>query len=327
LLGRLSTPAPRQDLSGLSLIDLARELFARLAAGDTLDGAEELLLAERLTRHLSPDVHLNRFAPTRYRDLLRPVLDRVGLETLRGATVADMGCGSLNPFTFSYLLLLLGAERAYAIDAEPIQSIDLATKALATATSWLVMDPSYILGGEVIDRAEILENTRGFELSLIAAGDPAGLAPGRLSYRLESIHELSLEDAEVDALFSVSLLEHVDRLDEAFESLCRVTKPGGVGLHVVDFVDHRTYGDARVSPFEFLTEPAGEGLCHGSNRIRCHQMCEMFERHGFDVEHVERWATYPAPTAAERERFVEPYRSLPDECLFTTGARILVRRR
>jgi SAM-dependent methyltransferase len=319
----------RDELSRLAPVDLATELLARLGGGESFDGSDELLIAERLAQSLgsSIDVHLNRFARRRHRDLLSPVVDRLGLHTLRGATVVDVGCGSLNPFSFSYLLLLLGAEKAYAIDAEPIQDVVLATKALATATAWLLLDPSEVLGVDAIGRAEVLRNARDFDLHLLAAGDPAGIAGSRLAHRIESIHRLSLETGEADAVFSVSLLEHLDRIDEALESLRRVTKPGGVGLHVVDFVDHRSYGDARVSPYAFLTETPGPALLHGCNRIRCREMCQLFERHGFAVEHVERWSQHPPPTEAERARFAEPYRSMSYENIATDGARILVRRR
>jgi len=241
--------------------------------------------------------------------------------------VVDLGCGALNPFAFSFLLLMLGAERAYAIDLEPIQNIEIAARALSTAAMWLLLEPKRILGRlPGVAAEDMLANLRGFQLPLLAAGDPAGIAPGRLMHRVESVHDLSLRNNEADGVFSVSLLEHLDRVEDALESLRRITRPGGYGVHVIDFVDHRIYSGQAARPFDFLKERSTASLVHGSNRIRCEEFCALFEQHGFVVERVERWAHLPPPTEEEQAQFAEPYRSMARENLATTGARMFVRR-
>lgn len=313
----------------MSLVDLSGELLSRLTAGQAYAGTDELVLAEQLGQLLASklNVHLNRFSARRHRDLLSPIFAELRITDLHGATVVDLGCGALNPFAFSFLLLMLGAERAYAIDLEPIQNIEVAARALATTAGWLLLEPARILGGHASITAEdVLRNLKGFQLPLLAAGDPAGFAPDRLMHRIESVHDLSLRDDEADAVFSVSLLEHVERVEDTLESLRRITKPGGLGIHVVDFVDHRIYSGVAIRPFEFLNDRSTASLVHGSNRIRCDEFCALFEQHGFTVARVDRWAHLPPPTEEEQAQFVEPYRSMPHANLATTGARIFVRR-
>jgi SAM-dependent methyltransferase len=317
-------------------VDLTAELLARLASGDGYWTSAAAVLGQQLHESLSAvlDIHENRFAARRYADLLRPILDRMKPAQFSGATVVDIGCGSLNPFAFGFLLLLLGAERAYAIDLEPIQDVALAVRALATAATWLLVDSRRILDPDSIDPRHVFENLRGFQLPLLAAGDPAGIASGRLEHRIESIYDLSIPHGCADAVFSVSLMEHLDRVEDALESLRRITKQGGIGIHVIDFSDHRMYTGDVKSPFEFLKIESTERLVHGSNRIRCDQFAELFERHGFTVEHIERWGNILTAgggsiaqlTPEEHAAFVEPYRSMSRENLMMVGARFVVRR-
>jgi SAM-dependent methyltransferase len=326
----LHQPTPGHVLETVSLVDLSTELLARLNAGEKY--GSYVLLAEQLKQSLESvvDVHENRFSATRSRDQLEPILRCLRSGELSGGTVVDLGCGSLNPFVFSFLLLMLGAERAYAIDIEPIQNLNIAIRAMSTAASWLLVDSSRIFGSHGIAPEEVLKNLNGFHLPLLAAGNPDGIPSHRLQHRVESIYDLPFADGEVDAVFTVSVFEHLERPEEAVESLRRVTRPGGVGYHVVDFSDHRRYADVYglENPLEFLKvdffKPPEQ--MHWSNRIRCDQVCAMFERHDFEVEHVEAAWTKPI-SEQEQAQFVEPYRSMSRKNLEIIIARILVRRR
>ncbi len=310
-----------------TLVDLSAELLNRLNSGQAYASSGELVLAEQLGQTLAGklDVHHNPFGAQRYRDLLSPILAQLRPVDLQDATVVDLSCGSLNPFTFSFLLLMLGAERAYSIDIEPIQSVETATRAMATAAGWLLLEPHRILDRPDITLEEVLRNLKGFDLRLLATGDPAGIAPGRLIHRVEPMHTLSLANDEAGVVFSVSLLEHVNP-DEGVEALRRITTPGGLGVHVLDLVDHRFYSGEVASPFEFLKIQSSEPLVQGSNRLRLPEFCALFERHGFSVERMEDWANHPPPTDKEQEQFVEPYRSMPRDIIKKTGARLFVRR-
>ncbi|HUU34986.1 MAG TPA: glycoside hydrolase family 99-like domain-containing protein, partial [Vicinamibacterales bacterium] len=165
----------------------------------------------------------------------------------------------------------------------------------------------------------------GFDLSRLSLGDAAGLAAARLIHRRESLLDLSLRAGEADLVCSLSLLEHLP-VDECLDALRRITRPGGLGVHVVDLVDHRFYAGDVASPFAFLQEPPSDALVHGSNRLRSDEWRAKFAQHGFAVERVEEWSGQPGPTAEEQARFAAPYRSLDRERLKITGARLFVRR-
>ncbi len=310
-----------------SLAGVAATLLARLAQGERFASGADVAAAEELRQRLAvvADVHANAFSAQRYRDLLMPVVSQVPPEDLAGATVVDLSCGTANPFTLSFLLLLLGAERAYAVDAEPVADVVAATRALATAAGWMLVEPHRLFDRALVSPADVVRHLHQFDLSRLSSGDPAGLAPGRLIHKQESLLDLSLRAGEADVVFSVSLLEHLP-VDDALEALRRVTKPGGLGVHVVDLVDHRYYGGEVTSPHAFLHQPPAEALVHGSNRLRSHEWQTQFERHGFNVERVEEWSNQPTPTADEQAQFAEPYRSMARARLSVTGARLFVRR-
>jgi len=327
-LDRLEKPELSEDLKDLSLVELTREILARLDAGQTYRTDADLVLAGQFQHSLEValDVHGNRFSARRYYDLLRPILATVPRSRIQGATVVDLGCGSLNPFAFSFLFLMLGAERTYAIDIDPVQDMGRAVKALATCASWFLIDSKRILDPDSIASEEVLKNLQGFDLPKLAAGDSTGLSSDRMLYRNESIFNLSLPDGEADLVFSVSFLEHLKRMEEVLEALRRITRVGGYGHHLIDFADHRNYPGEVASPFEFLKIQTRDELVYGSNRLRCSQFCELFEKHGFAVERVEAARTAEI-SPEEHSQFVEPYRSMPREELIMVCARVLVRRR
>jgi SAM-dependent methyltransferase len=309
-------------------VDLTREVLARLGAGQAYESNRHLVLAGQLQEALAVaiDVHGNRFAARRYYDLVRPILATIPRSRIQGATVVDLGCGSLNPFAFSFFFLMLGAERAYAIDVDPVQDMRRAVKALSECAGWFLIDSRRILDPDHVRPEAVLGNLRGFDLPKLAAGDPAGLAADRLLHRSEPVFDLSLADEEADLVFSVSLLEHLPRIEEALEALRRVTRIGGYGHHLIDFADHRIYDGTVASPFEYLKVRTTDELLYGTNRITCRQFCELFERHGFAVERVEAAQTAKL-SSHEHARFAEPYRSMPREDFETVSARVLVRRR
>jgi SAM-dependent methyltransferase len=327
-LQTFAAPRTRAKLADLTLVEVTAELVARLQGGETFVRDQDIVLAGQLEDLLAGtlDIHLNRFSRRRCYDVIRPVLDVVPMAQVRDATIVDLGSGSLNPFVFGFLFLLFGARRAYAIDLEPPQDLPRAVRALAAAASWMLTDPTRIAGHHAVDRDAVWRRLEGFDLARLAAGDPAGIDDQRLVDRRESIYDLSLADGEADIVSTVSLLEHLDRVDDALDVLRRVTRPGGVGHHIVDFIDHRLYGGEVDRPLAFLTIDSPDPLVHDCNRLRCAQMRGLFEAHGFTVDRVEPSRTDPV-TAEERRQFVEPFRSMPLDDLGITCARFVVRRR
>jgi hypothetical protein len=113
----------------------------------------------------------------------------------------------------------------------------------------------------------------------------------------------------------------------AVRECARVTAKGGVGLHQIDFRDHRS----SARPLDFLRYDDDDWkrinadmVCY-TNRFRRHDFTETFERAGFRVELVEpnlRRALDPGV----RERLHPRFRDRPDEELEILSAFFVVRK-
>ncbi len=273
------------------------------------------------------DLHNNRFSIRRYHDLFDSFYQYVGPPSppLEGATVVDLGCGSLNPFGFLFVLLMLGARRGIAIDLETIHDWPRAASALSGVAASLLIAPDQIVGDRPVQIAQLLKNIGSFDLAKLRAGDRTGIDPARLVYRRESVQALSLKTGEADLIVSNAFFEHIPEVEPAVAELSRVTRPGGMGVHVIDCSDHRRYHDAQIHPLQFLTESHEGALARGSNRLRPAEFVKIFERNGFEVIKLESFQQ-AAVTAELRDRLVAPYRMMPGNMLVDTIVKLVVRR-
>jgi SAM-dependent methyltransferase len=134
----------------------------------------------------------------------------------------------------------------------------------------------------------------------LAAGAPrvdltplnAIISQGRYPADRITIYQCSLEELSavpshsVDLIFSNAVFEHLYDLKAASAQIARITRPGGLGLHQVDFRDHRNPS----RPLEYLLLSDREfkwefkerhGEC--GNRFRPLEMRRFFEEAGFVV--------------------------------------------
>jgi SAM-dependent methyltransferase len=329
-LHRPEIPDRHPNLAAASLGQLTSEALYRARLGEFGSSEEAILLGLELDDALEHalDVHNNRFSIHRYADLFGSFYEWVGPPSppLEGATVLDLGCGSLNPLGFLFLLLMLGARRGIAVDLETIHDWPRATTALGSLASAMLVAPQRVIGDRPIQAAQMLHNISSFDLAKLAAGDRTGIDPSRLVYRRESVHSLSLGSGEADVVVSNAFFEHIPSVDQAIAELARVTRPGGMGVHVIDCSDHRRYHDPLVHPLQFLTERHDGELAHGSNRLRPADFVNLFERNGFEVTEVNSFQQTALPNEI-RSQLLEPYRSMSDEKLTDTIVKLVVRRR
>ena len=107
--------------------------------------AEAILLGCEIDEALrsSLDVLDNRMSRRHYFDLFSNLCrwEKSIITVLNGATVVELGCGSINPFGLLFLFLMLGAQRAFAFDLDEIQSGPRAAKALADIAAMVLVDP------------------------------------------------------------------------------------------------------------------------------------------------------------------------------------------
>lgn len=315
-------------LRRLPLVSLVHELLARLADGE-FASEETVLLGDQLQEALRSglDTYSNRTSRRHYR-LYGQLPREVGLDLMRleGATVVDVGCGSLNPFGPLFLYLMLGARRGIAVDLDAIQDPGRARRALADLAAMMLIDPHDFVGDYPIERDAILRHLASFDLARLRVGDPAGIDASRLVHLQEGVGGLSLAAGEADIVISTSFLEHVSDVDTVIADLARITKVGGVGVHRIDGADHERYHRPDLHALGFLEDGGASGLVRGCNRIRPLDFVPLFERHGFEAMAVSPFETIPVD-AAMRERFVEPFRSRPLEVLGVIGVQLVVRRR
>jgi len=329
-LHRPELPQPSPALTHATLDEVVSEVLVRAEKGSFASSESSILLGLQAQQALRQalEVHNNRFSRRRYIDQFEAFYTYLGTASprLAGATIVDLGCGSLNPLGLLFLFLMLGARRGIAIDLDSIHDWPRAMNALADLASDMIVAPAEIVGAYPIDREQILRNIASFDLAQMRAGYRTGIDPARLMQRRESVHALSLADGQADVVFSNAFFEHIPSVPEAVAELARVTRPGGIGVHIIDCSDHRRYENTGVHPLEFLTEVHADPLPYGSNRIRPAEFAALFEQHGFDVVEMhdfERTGISPEL----RSRLVDPFRLMPDETLSVVIAKLIVRRR
>ena len=97
---------------------------------------------------------------------------------------------------------------------------------------------------------------------------------------------LGIPDQSVDVVVSYDVLEHLFDLESAFTHLARITKPEGLGIHQVDFRDHRDFSRPLdyllLSDKEFIRQ-FKERLGECGNRYRPQEMQQLLESKGFAV--------------------------------------------
>lgn len=96
----------------------------------------------------------------------------------------------------------------------------------------------------------------------------------------------SLEGQTADVVLSNAVLEHLANVPEAFAGLAHAGRPGSVGLHQVDFRDHRDFS----RPLEYLTlsnaefdQLFAERMAECGNRWRPQPMAGAFNAAGLPV--------------------------------------------
>ena len=331
-LRRLDATAPSAaPLAAASTHELIAALRQRLGAVDrgaaTGDLADQLGLLS-MDLEVEFDTFANRFSRRHAHELFAMAgrFLRSGQLDLRGAVVAELGCGSLNPLGALLVFLLAGARQAHGFDLDPPQDERAATRALARLATYMLAEPALLAPGLGLSRDDVARRFQGFDLIRLWLGDPGGIDAQRLQLHRRAAETTGLATASVDLAYSVSFLEHVADPAATIAELARITRPGGCGVHAIDVSDHHAYGDAKHHPLDFLRQAPGPALVHGSNRLRLPQFVPLFEQHGFTVDELEVHQRIPVDEALHAS-FAEPFRALPRSDLEALGGMLFVRRR
>jgi hypothetical protein len=119
----------------------------------------------------------------------------------------------------------------------------------------------------------------------------------------EPAHALtSLDSGTFDVIISNAVLEHAGELQLAVKEMFRITSPGGVGLHQVDFRNHRNFDlpleHLLLTPEEFPRLSFalnGEVGC----QHRLSELADFFVRAGFRVADISVNSVAPEPYMAD----------------------------
>jgi SAM-dependent methyltransferase len=322
-------PCRSQVLRDISLHELGSELLARISDGLFALNHQHISLGCEILEALrvSLDVHENRQSLKYYRDMFWNFYDSLEQmpPNLDGITVVDLGCGSINPYGTLFMFLALGAHRGLAVDLDRIQYPQRAIKALADLAAMILIDPEAIYGCRSIAREQVIRNISSFNLPLLRRGDETGLDPERLRYVSDSADALKIPSQSVDLLISNAFLEHLPYPKDVIKENARVMRKEGIAIHLIDGSDHWSYSHSDYHPLEFLTQNTDAPLVHESNRIRPLFFKGLFENNGFEVLSIVPMKSVEM-TSDFRDRLVEPFRSMDEESLSVTCAKIVVRR-
>ena len=165
-------------------------------------------------------------------------------------------------------------------------------------------------------------------LALLAAGDflPPALAPLHLG-----VEDLgNVPAGSFDLVVSNAVFEHVEDVPRALDGLARITRRGGLGIHQVDFRDHRDFS----RPLEYLTLAEEDFRrefthCRGEcgNRWRHSGMGASMRRAGFEVLDFEaNMFAEPHYLADLRPRLHREQRGLDEDSLSILSGCFVLRR-
>ncbi|MEZ6030001.1 MAG: methyltransferase domain-containing protein [Hyphomonadaceae bacterium] len=137
---------------------------------------------------------------------------------------------------------------------------------------------------------------------------------------------------QVDAIYSNAVLEHmVDHL-ATVRALARITAPGGINFHQVDFRYHENFDRPLdyllMMPDEFLRESIAKHYELGC-QLRPYELKAMFEEAGFSLSwHPNAFAddAYLAEFLPRLRASQSAYRDVADELLREVGGLFVLRR-
>lgn len=324
---------PTRSFDGVSTWDLGCGLLERLGkpeAHDTyVQNQQQLRLFTSLRTEIEKrtEVPENRLSPRSLAQsfqFMHHYSTQYGLP-IRGANYLDVGCGSLNPFARMFGHLMVGAARAACLELDPIQDPSEAARSIARMAATAAIDPTLVFGTLPITGRDCLTNVADFDLARLAKGDASGLNSERLTYLQRSASDTGLPDRAIDVVVSNSVLEHVADPEATIAELTRITKPGGFAVHGIDVSDHRWYAVPGLHKLEFLTVQTDAKIVHECNRLRLVDFERLFAKYGLRT--LARWPGPLIDIPPElRQRFAEPWRSMPEQHLREFWCQYLLRR-
>ncbi len=240
---------------------------------------------------------------------LQQCLSGYGITSMEGLHFMELGCG----WNTAMAVYLFAAGAAGYVGME-VQDVHLEGAVYRNA----------------FELARIMDDQAAGRLSSLSVGaDKRALDRARARF-VPASAVWPIKDGSVDVSFSVAVFEHVRDMNQIAAELFRTMRPGGIGIHQVDFRDHRNF----ESPLDFLEFPREQWEsmttdADYTNRLRSSETRAILEEAGFEILAAESNSPTPPPPIddALRGRLHPDFRDMPAEILQELSVQYVIRRR
>jgi SAM-dependent methyltransferase len=211
-----------------------------------------------------------------------------------GFTYVCMGAGVRNPYAFSFLMVLAGAERVWIVEPEGLDELP------AWKRFWGLQELALrVLVGDVGSTRFLDGDERAnafVDVRELFFGAPSRALRNTVATCSAPIEDAPIPDSSVHLLSSRSVLEHVLDVDRCFDALARVLRPGGVMYHEIDLTSH-----TGADTFAFYRDLRARS--RGLNELRLSDYLREFERRGFECRLLASRTTEPPDRTTLQPRF------------------------
>ena len=198
--------------------------------------------------------------------------------TLDGKDILEIGPGA--DYGWAMIMSCCGARCSVVDPFVPVWSDDYHPRFLAALAKRLQTLPRIV----TLDPIHQLLQTCDFKRSGLICYD-------------EAAEELKAPSEAFDLVLSAAVGEHFYDITSAFREMARITRPGGIGLHVIDLRDHRDFS----RPLEYLLMTDEDFwkefvLRHAecANRYRAQEFLNVCRQVGFHVISHEGKSSFDA---------------------------------
>lgn len=276
----------------LGLIDKdQRQAWVDLFSKESFNDINVINFANKIKLKIDPLIAKGGIlSPQRTKDLAKNVIHAMNhfdsscfsFKNLQSKSAIDFGAGIHSPLSLSIILYANGFDKVYAFEPYPIDT-KCAHASIVELVSRIYQFPNeFNFSG--IDSRELVQRVVGLnfldlENRLDAYSkkkvDSVSLGPITLINDFRHI-----PSGTVDFQCSNAVLEHVEEFQYHTDTLMEKMSPHGVGIHIVDFLDHRYYDDNRLHPFEKYYD----GTLFEINGLLPSEMEAHFLKSGFEIK-------------------------------------------
>lgn len=220
-----------------------------------------------------PDILKQKSDPGYYNDVFYEALDTIGIDSLEGKAVCEMGPGQF--LSHAFLAYQLGADESYLLEIDDF----------AHQEGKIKMSRNLLLK-EGMDKKRNLPGTEK------AGTWKRYLKLLRSRYYTDGIDGYRrIPDDAVDYVFSFSVVEHIRKnvIRETMQEMYRFMRCGGTAYHVVDLKDHLGGGKnhLRFSDAEWEDQNHYK-MDNYTNRLSCSELVSIWKETGFSVVYLKR---------------------------------------